>query len=384
MKVRFWGVRGSTPTPSADDYRYGGNTPCLEVRTPAGHILILDGGSGLRMLGKKLLSEFGHKHLEACMFFSHFHWDHIQGIPFFEPLYNPENHFFFHSFPAQARGVQEILEGQMSYPFFPVDMNAMQAHRHFDRAGQDSVNCQGVAVKVIPLNHPQGCLGYRLEHDGLVLVYATDNEPGSPEHDRNVRKLAEGADVFIYDSQYTPFEYANQKKGWGHSTWREAVNIAQETQVKQLILFHHDPDHTDAFIDSIVSETRKFFPNCIAAWEGLEIDLALQQHLKPRDREERRDGTRQTTRVPLKIHGKLLDGTIFEEETTLENLTLHGAYFLLENNPDPQAPIEIEFQGPPDAIFARQPFQTLKSRLVRSHTVDLNGRLKQGIAVVFR
>ena len=383
MKVHFWGVRGSTPTPSPEDFRYGGNTPCLEVRTPQGDILILDGGSGLRLLGKQLLKEFGHKSLEACMFLTHFHWDHIQGIPFFEPLYNPENHFFFYTFAGQARSVQEILEDQMSYPFFPVDMNAMQAHRHFDRLEQDWVNCRGVMIKVIPLNHPQGCLGYRLECGGHVLVYATDNEPGSPEHDRNVRKLAEGADVFIYDAQYTPFEYAGPKKGWGHSTWREAVNIAQEAQVKQLVLFHHDPDHSDAFIDTIVSETRKFFPNSIAAWEGMKIDLALEEHLRPQNHEEKRSGTRQAARVPLKIHGQLTDGTPFDEQTMLEDLTLRGAYFLLKNNPDPNAPLEIEFQAPPDALFARQPFQALQGQLVRNHAVKESGQMKRGIAVVF-
>ncbi|MBI3895666.1 MAG: MBL fold metallo-hydrolase [Acidobacteria bacterium] len=383
MKVRFWGVRGSTPTPSPDDFRYGGNTPCVEVRTPKGEILILDGGSGLRMLGKQLLLEFGPKSLEACVFFSHYHWDHIQGIPFFEPLYNPENHFYFHSFPAQTRGVQEILEGQMSYPFFPVDMNTMRAHRHFDLVKEDSVVCRGVMVKVLPLNHPQGCLGYRLECNGHVLVYATDNEPGSLDHDRNVRKLAEKADVFIYDAQYTPLEYASQKKGWGHSTWREAVNIAQEAQIKQLVLFHHDPDHKDAFIDSILSETRKFFPNSVAAWEGMEIDMALDEHLKPQDQEERRrNGTRQVARVPLKIRGQLNNGAPFEEQTMLENLTLHGAYFLLENDPDPQGPLEIEFQASLDALFG-QSFQVLKSQLVRSHAVKKSGQLKRGIAVVF-
>ncbi|MDP2735543.1 MAG: MBL fold metallo-hydrolase, partial [bacterium] len=297
MKVRFWGVRGSTPTPTLENFRYGGNTSCIEVRTPKGEILIFDCGTGLRLLGKQLLAEFGHKSIQAYVFLTHYHWDHIQGIPFFEPLYNPENSFFFHSFPSHARGVQEALEDQMSDPYFPVNMSTMEAHRHFSTLGKDALAFQDGLLKTMPLNHPQGCLGYRMECGDRVMVYATDNEPGSPEHDRNVRQLAEGADVFIYDGQYTPYEYANFKKGWGHSTWREAVTIAQEARVQQLVLFHHDPDHNDNFLDSMLDEARRFFPNTVAAWEGMEIDLGRNEHAQPHNQSERRTSNRRAFRV---------------------------------------------------------------------------------------
>src|SRR5579885_5974 len=230
MRLRFWGVRGSTPTPAAENFRYGGNTSCVEVRT-GDDILIFDCGTGLRQLGKQLLSEFGHQSIQAYSFLSHCHWDHIQGIPFFEPLYNPENYFYFHSSSGIRCTVQQALEEQMSDPYFPVNMSTMEAHRQFCNIEHESIVFRGAVLKTVPLYHPQGCIGYRLESGGRVIVYATDNEPGSAEHDRNVRKLAEGADVFIYDSQYTPFEYSNYKKGWGHSTWREAVNIASECGV---------------------------------------------------------------------------------------------------------------------------------------------------------
>ena len=383
MKMRFWGVRGSTPTPTLDNYRYGGNTSCVEVRTPGGEILILDCGTGLRMLGKQLLAEFGQRAVQAYVFLSHFHWDHIQGIPFFEPLYNPENSFSFHSFPSHIRDVEEALGDQMSNPYFPVDMTAMRAQRKFHKIAQEVLSFQDVVVKTIPLNHPQGCLGYRIECGGHVLVYATDNEPGSAEHDRNVRKLAEGADVFVYDAQYTPLEYVSLKKGWGHSTWREAVNIAQEARVGQLVLFHHDPDHNDGFLDSVLGETQKFFPNSVMAWEGMGIDLASGEHTHPRDPAERRTGSRQPIHVPLRVQGMRADGTPFEEEAVLENLSLGGAYFLLENDPDPESPIEVEFMVSTEMLLG-QALRTLKTQLVRSHSVKFHNTTKCGVAVMFR
>ena len=383
MKVRFWGVRGSTPTPTMENFRYGGNTSCIEVRTPQGEILIFDCGTGLRLLGKQLLSEFGHKNIQANLFLTHYHWDHIQGIPFFEPLYNPENSFSFHSFPSHARGVQEALEEQMSDPYFPVNMSTMEAHRHFYTLEKDSLSIQDALLKTIPLNHPQGCLGYRLECGNRVVVYATDNEPGSPEHDRNVRKLAEGADVFIYDGQYTPYEYANFKKGWGHSTWREAVTIAQEARVQQLVLFHHDPDHNDNFLDSMLDEARRFFPNTVAAWEGMDIDVGSNEHAQPRNQAERRHGNRRALRIPARVRGRRLDGTPFAEETILENLSVDGAYFLLENDPDTVSPLQVEFTVP-SGLTPEELLQPLKSRVIRKQGVTIAGKSRSGVAVIFQ
>ena len=189
--------------------------------------------------------------------------------------------------------------------------------------------------------------------------------------------------MFICDAQYTPYEYANFRKGWGHSTWREAVTIAQESNVQQLILFHHDPDHGDSFVDSIVSETRKFFPNSMAAWEGLELNLALNEHAKPMDLTHRRIGNRQSLRVPLKVQGKRADGSPFEEETMLENVSIQGAYFLLENNPDPQGPLQVEFSLLSEEAPG-QPSRPLKSMLIRNQIVQLPNHTKRGIAVMFQ
>ena len=271
MRVKFWGVRGSTPTPQPENLRYGGNTSCVEVRT-RDRILIFDCGTGLRVLGHQFAHEFQERAVQAHIFVSHFHWDHIQGIPFFRPLYdNPENQFTFHS-SSRIRSLQRVLEEQMAAPYFPVNMNEMKAHRDFHdiEAGRITID-NDIAIKTAWLNHPQGCLGFRVETTEGILVYATDNEPGDAVFDKNVRKLAEGADILIYDAQYLPDEYEARRRGWGHSHWREAVNVVMESGAKELILFHHDPDHTDGCIDSVVKEARNYYPKVRAAAEGIEL-----------------------------------------------------------------------------------------------------------------
>jgi len=252
--------------------RYGGNTSCVEVRV-GGHIYVFDCGTGFRNLGKQLIQESNDAPISAHIFLSHFHWDHIQGIPFFTPLYSgKKSSFFFHS-SNRTRGPQRAIEEQMSDPYFPVDMNEMLAQRKFYDINEGRVDFDHCSVTSMWLNHPQGCLGFRLETKDKIFVYATDNEPGHPIFDKNVRKLAEGADVLIYDAQYLPEEYAADKQGWGHSHWREAINVVMESGAKELVLFHHDPDHTDELIDSVVTKAREHFPRVHAASEGMEILL---------------------------------------------------------------------------------------------------------------
>jgi phosphoribosyl 1,2-cyclic phosphodiesterase len=272
MRVKFWGVRGSTPTPQAENLRYGGNTSCVEVRF-GDSLYIFDCGTGFRILGHQLEEEFQNKPIFAHIFVSHFHWDHIQGIPFFRPLYDyPDNQFAFHS-SRRTRSLQQVMEEQMASPYFPVAISEMKAQRNFYDTEEGVTRLEEATMRTQWLNHPQGCMGFRLETRSGALVYATDNEPGDEYFDKALRKLAEGADVLIYDAQYLPEEYEARRHGWGHSHWREAVNLVMESGAKELVLFHHDPDHDDRLIDKVVQEARNYFPRVRAASEGMEIRI---------------------------------------------------------------------------------------------------------------
>jgi phosphoribosyl 1,2-cyclic phosphodiesterase len=273
MRIKFWGVRGSTPTPQADNLRYGGNTPCLEFRSDGGSLLIVDCGSGLRVLGKALAKEFSGRPIRAHVLLTHYHWDHIQGLPFFEPLYNKANQFHFYSYRLPGASVEEALEGQMAYPYFPVDMTAMHALRTFTEIEQGPIQLDDFSIRARRINHPQGCLTFRIENNGKVVHYATDHEPGEAASDQAVRELARGVDLLIYDSQYSWEQVRGAKRGWGHSTWEEGVSVCQEAGVKELVLFHHDPDRNDDAVDELQRIARVRFPNSRAAFEGMEIVL---------------------------------------------------------------------------------------------------------------
>ncbi|MBI4465722.1 MAG: MBL fold metallo-hydrolase [Acidobacteria bacterium] len=295
MRIKFWGVRGSTPTPERRNSRYGGNTTCVEIRLANGAPIILDCGSGLRGLGKSLVRESGNLPLSCHIFLTHFHWDHIQGTPFFLPLYKEGSEFFFYAVRRREADIKAAVEGQMSNPYFPVDMTMLRSVRRFYDLDYDPIEANGAVIRSAPLYHPQGCAGYRIEADGAVFVFATDTEPGSPFHDHSVRELAYGADVLVYDAQYTPEQLEGEKKGWGHSSWLEGTRIAKECGVKHLFLFHHDPDHDDVFLDRLIEKARREFPNTAAAAEGLEIGLPKAEVRSLMPIPPRRVGTRLVT-----------------------------------------------------------------------------------------
>jgi len=271
MKVKLWGVRGSTPTPERGNGRYGGNTSCVEIRLDNNTLIILDCGTGLRPLGKSLCSEFAGRAIQGHVFLTHFHWDHIQGIPSFVPFYKKDNTFFFYSALYRAPKLRRTIEGMMGSPYYPVPMSAQ---RRFFHLGKKPLNIQGAVISSALLNHPQGCAGYRIAADGSVFALATDTEPGSPGQDRALPNLVRDADLLLYDSQYTPQQSQNEKKGWGHSSWQEGVRLARQYGVKRLVLFHHDPDSDDAFVDGLVARAKKDFPDTIAGAEGLEFCLS--------------------------------------------------------------------------------------------------------------
>jgi ribonuclease BN (tRNA processing enzyme) len=225
------------------------------------------------MLGIALENEFASKPIRGHILISHFHWDHIQGWPFFSPLYQKANRFHIRSYRPPLASLAETLGGQMSNPYFPVDMKAMLAELRFTEVAEGGFRVDDFNIQARLVNHPQGCLSFRIENNGKVIVYATDNEPGNPEGDRAVRELARGADILIYDCQYTRAELENEKKGWGHSTWEEGVRIAEQSGVKKFILFHHDPDSSDQTVDRLQESARRRFPDSHAAFEGMEVSV---------------------------------------------------------------------------------------------------------------
>jgi phosphoribosyl 1,2-cyclic phosphodiesterase len=271
LQLRFWGVRGSTPAPGKDKLVYGGNTPCVEIRTDANQVLVFDGGSGIRELGQQLAAEFAGQDLSLHLFLTHFHWDHIQGIPYFRPLFSPATRLDVHSWTS-GEETRRVLEEQMRTPYFPVNLADASAQVGFTQLKSARIELGGVSVESFPLNHPQGAYGYRIEAGGKSIVYATDLEHGDPHLDRVLRDYAAGADVLIYDAQYNDEEYAAHR-GWGHSTWREAARVARDAGVGRLFLFHFDPTHTDARVAESERLAAAEFDAACAAREGSIILL---------------------------------------------------------------------------------------------------------------
>ena len=270
MQIRFWGVRGSIASPGPETASVGGNTSCVEVRCGEARI-VLDAGTGLRSLGNAIAREAGAS--ELTLMLSHFHWDHIQGLPFFVPAYLPETKLAIVGAGGDRFSLRDKLSRQMTEPHFPVQLDDLSAQMSFReaRAGQTLELDGGVVVRVARLNHPGGVFAYRIEHAGRSLVYATDTEHYACV-DPALEKLAEGADVLIYDAQYTPEGYQG-KVGWGHSTYVAGAEVARAAGVGQLVLFHHDPMRTDAGVAAIESAARGLFARTVAAREGLTLSM---------------------------------------------------------------------------------------------------------------
>lgn len=277
IDVRFWGVRGSIPTPGPSTVEFGGNTSCVEMRAD-GRLLIFDGGTGLRLLGNQLVKQMP---VEAWIFFSHVHWDHIQGFPFFTPAFVRGNTFHLHGGMKVSGTLESALAGQMENPSFPVHLSEMGAKMTFNDLYEGEVvtipgsGSEPIRVSNARGNHPDGVYAYRIDFAGKSVVYATDTEHYSVV-DPRLKKLAMNCDLLIYDAQYTPEEYAGEvgggpKLGWGHSTFPEAVKLAKAAHAKQLVLYHHDPLQDDAAVREKERRARELFPNCMAAYEGLHL-----------------------------------------------------------------------------------------------------------------
>lgn len=269
FSVTFWGVRGSIACPGPDYVRYGGNTPCLEVRAK-GRRLIFDAGSGLRPLGEELVNG---EALDIDLYLTHTHVDHIQGLPFFRPIFGAGNRVrIWAGHLTQGFTLRDVLCRYMAAPLFPVppEIFAADVSYHDFSVGSVLKPAPGLSILTTPLNHPNGATAYRVECDGKSICYVTDTEHVEGRPDENVLRLIKEADLFIYDTSYSQEEY-EKYRGWGHSTWQEAVRLADMAGVKKLVLFHHDPSHKDPQMDEIAAAAAKLRPGTVAAREGMTL-----------------------------------------------------------------------------------------------------------------
>ena len=263
------GARGSATVSGAQYRRYGGSTTCLVTEAGPGHYLVVDCGAGVRALGDRLPQDSA---LEFTVFFTHYHWDHIEGLPTLEALNDARHRFTFYGPKWDGADVGEILDRVVRPPWFPVTMRERPAGVMY-RELVSPMRVGRLTVLAVPLNHPQGSTGYRLEAGGRSVVIATDHEAGDPEVDARLAEVAEGVDVLIHDGQYTAEEYQGPRKGWGHSTWEGAVAAAEACGAGRLVLTSHDPSRTDDQVDDIVRLARARFPLTAAAYPGMTIPL---------------------------------------------------------------------------------------------------------------
>lgn len=276
MKLRFWGTRGSVPTPGPTTVRYGGNTACVELRGPNGEIVIFDAGTGARELGIKLQREHHGEPIAVTFLLSHLHWDHIQGLPFFRPAYDPRNLLTIYG-PAQQRPLRELLGLGIDDAFFPVDIDALPAQLAVNALDGAPLALGPLRVRTAPVFHTQPCVAYRIDAGNRSIVYATDTEDPFSGRPNPVIDLAEGADLLVHDAQYLAEDL---RPGWGHSTVETAVDVALRAGVRHLVLFHHDPDRTDDALDAVTARARELVKQRRAALqvtvahEGLEITLS--------------------------------------------------------------------------------------------------------------
>ena len=275
MKLTFWGTRGSVAVPGPDTLRYGGNTTSAFLALDDGAKVIIDAGTGIRALGFELM-KIGEP-LDLCLLITHLHWDHINAIPFFEPLYQPDSVIRVGGWPKALAGLKRIFDSGMSDGYFPVAFSdipgSLAECPHFK---PPRFNIGVTEVRTCPLHHPQGAIAYRFRHEGKTLVFMTDNEliPGAKTPPK-VAALCRGADVLIHDAQYLP-EQMEAYRGRGHSDWRTVLQMALEAGAKRLVLTHHDPNRTDDQVDALVKKCRTEAAGRIdveAAYEGLAIEV---------------------------------------------------------------------------------------------------------------
>jgi phosphoribosyl 1,2-cyclic phosphodiesterase len=263
------GARGSTPVSGEESRRYGGHTTCFSIDSSPGTTIIFDCGTGMAF-APSLRAMSPHRY---HVFITHYHYDHLQGLQFFRPLYDGQHHFTFYGMRPESLTVGEAIGGVFKPPWFPVSLEDTPAQKEYVELDGSPVQIDDVTITTAPLRHPQGVSGYRIAHDGHSIVIATDHEAGDQGVDARLVEFAGDASVLIHDAQYTPEEYEAEFEGWGHSTWQDAVRTANAAAVGRLVLTSHDPFRSDGDIDSILTEARLGFAHVDAAYEGMRIPL---------------------------------------------------------------------------------------------------------------
>lgn len=261
------GGRGSMAVSGMEYAKYGGNTTCFEIAEDPEHRVVIDAGTGFRDVQHSLHRERDHR---FTVLLTHYHWDHIQGIPVFIPVWTAGNRFTFYGQRSVAGDARATLAGVLTPPWFPAPILESAADISFGTYDKP-IEIGSVTITTLPLHHPQGVTGFRIEGPSRTIVIATDHET-DPNADEALATFAAGADVLIHDAQYLPAEYP-MRIGWGHSTWEHAVEAADRAGVAELVLTSHDPDHSDDDIDGIVAAAEERFPNVTGGTEGMKLPL---------------------------------------------------------------------------------------------------------------
>ena len=270
MEIEFWGVRGTFPVAGQSTEKFGGNTACASLSVSGEERVIIDAGTGIRDLGRKLEEEAGGGRLHLHLLLTHFHLDHVMGLPFFGPLNSDRAMLTFYC-DEEPEEAERLLGTLMSGRLFPVGLSEMRSTRHFHKLPPGGMELCGLKVRTHRLNHPQGCLAFRLECRGKSAVFATDTEHPLKGLDEPLADFCRGADHLVYDATFTPEEYEAGRRGWGHSTWEAGTRLARAAEVGRLYLSHLNPDFSDRQVERIVRRARKNFSRTSAAREGMKI-----------------------------------------------------------------------------------------------------------------